>query len=217
MLEQLRQKNPHLPFYSVSDPAFRPYGLVHTEWDTAPFVQAAAEVAMPASGSRYLPSLPEFESLPQTAAVAMQTFGQLPMQAGYCWGYSQTLNALEWHNGNEINIAVTDAVLILATRADVDAQNRLNSAACKAFFLPKGTAVEVYGSTLHYCPCQVSDQGFGMAVFLSAGTNTPLTRPADSPLLWATNKWLIAHEECEALTAKGALPGIFGENFTVAY
>jgi hypothetical protein len=52
-------------------------------------------------------------------------------------------------------------------------------------------------------------------VGLTKETNTPLTEKPADPLLFARNKWLIAHEENEGLIARGAVPGISGENYTV--
>jgi hypothetical protein len=39
----------------------------------------------------------------------------------------------------------------------------------------------------------------------------------DGRLLWAQDKWLICHPENEPVIARGAYPGLKGENFTVRY
>ncbi|MBQ5909896.1 MAG: DUF4867 family protein, partial [Bacteroidaceae bacterium] len=96
-------------------------------------------------------------------------FGSLPAQLGYCWGHNNLMNATEWHTCSEINIAVTPLVLILGHVWDVK-EDKIDSSMFQAFYLPKGTAVEVYATTLHFCPCEVSEEGFGCVVALSQGT-----------------------------------------------
>ena len=91
-----------------------------------------------------------------------------------------------------------------------------DTALVEAFLLPKGTAVEVYATTLHYAPCSVGEQGFQVGIILPRGTNYPLEMTHEGwedRLLAATNKWLIGHPE-------GGLPegshiGLIGENITV--
>ncbi len=216
MINILKSKNA-IPCYTVCDEAFRAYGRVRSDIDTAEIVAVGEQVAMPEAGASYTPSLDAFEALPVAAEIGVRCFGDTPAEIGFCWGYNSALDALEWHCCNEINIAVTDAVLILAKLADLDENNKLDSAKCKAFFVPKGTAVEVYSDSLHYCPCQVSDDGFRMVVGLSEGTNTPLDEKTDDPTFWMRNKWLIAHEDNAALLADGAYAGISGENYTIKY
>ena len=44
----------------------------------------------------------------------------------------------------------------------------------EAFLVPKGTAVEVYATTLHYAPCGVGGAGFKVVIVLPKGTNLDL-------------------------------------------
>ena len=82
-------------------------------------------------------------------------------------------------------------------------------------------AVEVYATTLHYAPCHVDpEKGFRVLVALPWGTNTEkpallsdLTR--EDRLLWACNKWLLAHPESSE-AAEGAYVGLSGVNLDVA-
>lgn len=216
MVDTLKAKNT-IPCYSVEDEAFRAYGRVRRDIDTAEIVAVGERVEMPAEGAAYTPSLDAFETLPVAAEIGVRCFGDTPAQIGFCWGHNSSLDALEWHCCNEINIAVTDAVLILAKLSDLDDDNKMDSAVCKAFFVPKGTAVEVYSDSLHYCPCQVSDDGFRMVVGLSKATNTPLEEKTDDPTFWMRNKWLIAHVDNARLLADGAYAGICGENYIIRY
>ena len=145
-----------------------------------------------------------------------QLFGELPAQVGYCWGHNTTMNAMEWHTSSEINVAVTPLVLILGRRADLKA-NRVDASTFRAFYLEAGDIVEVYATSLHFCPCEVSSAGFGCIVGLPQGTNVPLDAPSADPLLFRKNKWLIAHDENAGLIARGAVAGISGPNYVVRY
>jgi hypothetical protein len=216
LLETLRQKNPGLPFYSVNDPIFQKYGKV-LNIDLSDLGDAVAALPMPESGSAYQPSIESLEKCPSAAEVSRVLYGEMPTQAGCCWGYNSQMNALEWHQGSEINLAVGEPlVLLLATLFDVE-NDRLDAGKVVAFLLEPGQAIEVYGTTLHYCPCQVSDNGFRCLVCLPKGTNTDLTLPHEDKRLTANNKWLLAHEEAADLLASGAQAGISGENWIVRY
>ena len=213
-LTALQKANQQIKIYSVHDDVFKPYGRVISE-DTKTFCTAAeAAVEFPAEGSKYQASIPELEVLPEAAALKEEYCGQLDEQIGLCWGHSNQLNALEWHTCNEFNIAVRELVLLLAKRSDLDENNRLDANKIKAFYLAQGEMVEVYSDTLHFCPCEVTKNGFSCIVGLQRGTNLPL-EDRKQGLLWAKNKWLLAHEDNTSLVARGGFPGIYGENWII--
>lgn len=213
-LQELRAKNPHLRIYSVHDEQFRRYGNVIEE-DTTAFRKAAETIPFPESGSAYEAAIPALDTLPEAERFRALHCGGLDEQVGLCWGHSDTLNALEWHTCNEFNIAVREMVLLLAKRDDLDADGRLDSAKVNAFYLAEGDFVEVYADTLHFCPCEVTKNGFSSIVALQRGTNLPLKPEQITGALWAANKWLIAHKEHSKLVEKGAVVGIYGENWKV--
>ena len=70
---------------------------------------------------------------------------------------------------------------------------------------------------MHFCPCQVSDEGFSNVVVLPKDTNALLEAPSSDELLFKKNKWLICHEKNENLINRGAFPGIYGENYKIRY
>ena len=213
-LQKLQKANPHVQIHSVNDPAFKPYGRV-VEMDTKAFCETAeAAVTFPEEGSKYLASVPELEALPEAARLREELCGQLDEQIGLCFGHSNRLNALEWHTCNEFNVAVRELVLLLAKRSDLDDDGRLDASKVKAFYLAQGEMIEVYSDTLHFCPCEVTKDGFSAIVGLQRGTNLPLENRQQG-LLWAKNKWLIAHEENTPLVQRGAVPGIYGENWVI--
>lgn len=214
-LPALRLANPRIPIYSVRDPEFRRYGRVIEE-DTAALCAAAETLPFPEEGSRYVAAVPELDSLPEAQLLRERYCGQLDEQIGLCWGHSNRLNALEWHTCSEFNIAVRELVLLLAKREDLDDDGRLDARKVQAFYLARGEMIEVYADTLHFCPCEVTKDGFSCIVGLQRGTNLPLDgSKAKSPCLWATNKWLLGHEDNAPLIARGAFPGIYGENWEI--
>ena len=84
----------------------------------------------------------------------------------------------------------------------------LDTGKVAAFRCPAGTLIEVYATTLHYAPCNAAkDAGFKTIVVLPKGTN--LDKPeiavknAEDEILWASNKWLLAHAESSE-AAQGA-------------
>ena len=142
----------------------------------------------------------------------------MPIQIGCCCGHNGRLNCLEYHRDSEINVFAADAVLLLSSREQL-VNNRLDTGLVRAFLVPAGTAVEIYATTLHYAPCGVDpEHDFQVSVILPRNTNTEIPRinpvSAEDRLLWARNKWLIAHPD--APEAKdGAFVGLYGKNITV--
>jgi len=144
----------------------------------------------------------------------------MPLQAGYCNGRNQKLGALEYHKGSEIDVAVNEFVLLLGDIRNIH-NNQFSTLNVKAFYVPKGTACELYGTTLHFSPCRVTDDGFKSIIILPKGTNLPLSNTSvpkcdEDKLLWMQNKWLIVHADSQHANL-GAHVGIIGENIEVNY
>ena len=216
MLNILKERNPDIKLYSVNDSEFKTFGRVVNDLDTQEIIAAAEAIKNPETGSAYSPSEASFEKLKISYQIKSEYFGTLPTQIGYCYGHNNFLNAAEWHFSSEINIAVTPLVLILGHIWDIE-DGKIDSSSFKAFYLPKGTAAEVYATTLHFCPCEVEKGGFGCVVGLPLDTNTPLDVTPDNPLLFRKNKWIIAHEENAPLINRGVVSGITGKNFEIKY
>jgi len=221
MLERLNQVN-DVTVFSVKDPAFAPYGRIVTGYDFSPLTAYLEEKTdVPASGNIYVASVPEMEALPVTRQVQNVLYGGMPVQIGYCNGRNTTYNGFEYHKGSEINIAATDFMLVLGHTWEIkDNTYRVEDA--KVFFVEKGTAIEMYQTTLHLSPCRVTDEGFRDVVILPRGTNTPLEEKGtaaepEAKLLLQKNKWVIAHPEREPLIKQGAHPGLLGENIELHY
>lgn len=216
MFEELKNLNNQIEFFHVSDKEFSSFGRVIENLDTAGIIEAAKKIPNPESGSLYQPSIENFETLKIASDIRNEFFGSLPTQIGYCFGHNNFLNGAEWHASSEINVAVTPLVLILGHIWDIE-NGIIDSSKFKAFYLPAGTVAEVYSTSLHFCPCEVSEAGFGCVVGLPAGTNTDLEIQCENKLLFRKNKWLIAHMDNKALINKGVVAGITGENFEIKY
>lgn len=215
-IRELQKANPQITIHDVYGPEFRKYGnYISSDTDDLCAVTSEA-LTIPESGSKYLAVLEQLDISSCAGALRETMCGQLDEQFGVCYGHSNQLNALEWHSCNEINVAVTDLVLFLAKRDEMDQDGKLDSRLVQAFYLHKGDLVEIYSSTLHFCPCEVDDDGFICVVGLQRGTNLPLEQKDDQEgKLWAKNKWLVAHEENRNLMQRGATVGIYGENWTL--
>lgn len=221
LLERLNQVN-DVPVTSVYDPAFTPFGRVVTGYDFSGligYMENCTEI--PENGNIYKPSIPEMEALPVMEQVKNGLYGGMDIEIGYCNGRNTTYNGFEYHKGSEINVAVTDFMLVLGHVWEIkDNTYRVEDA--RVFFVPRGTAIEMYQTTLHLSPCRVCDEGFKGVVILPRGTNTPLESKGEAvepegSLLLQKNKWVIAHPEREPLIRQGAHPGLLGENKELKY
>ena len=198
---------------SVNSPEFAAYGKVLSGLELAPLLEALAKTPVP-EDVVYVASAPELEATASMDALQTVAFGELPIQVGYCNGHNHLLNAVEYHRCSELNIAATDAILLLGRQQDIAADFTYETAKMEAFLLPAGTGVEIYGTTLHYAPCGVEGKGFQVAIVLPRGTNGALTKAhggdGEDKLLAANNKWLIGHAE-GGLPA-GSFIGLVGDN-----
>ena len=199
----------------VTDPAFRKYGKVLEGYNFSALLKEMKHTPVP-DDVVYVPSVEELEALEVEKDLRNRAFGGLPIEIGYCNGHNRKLNAVEYHRNSEINVAVTDLVLLIGHQQDIEPDFTYDTAKIEAFLVPAGTGIEVYATTLHYAPCHVNEGGFQCVVVLPKGTNTDLTfqteKTGEDSLMTAKNKWLIAHEDAKIA---GAFNGLKGENITI--
>lgn len=199
----------------VTDPAFRKYGQVLEGYDFTGLIKEMKHTPVP-EDVIYVPSVEELEALDIMKDLQNKGYGRLPVQIGYCNGHNKKLNAVEYHRNSEINVAVTDLVLLIGHQQDIEPDHTYDTSKIEAFLVPAGTGIEVYATTLHYAPCHVNEGGFQCVVVLPKGTNTDLTfqteKTGEDSLMTAKNKWLIAHEDAKIA---GAFNGLKGENITI--
>lgn len=219
-LERLNQIN-ETPVLPVTASEFATYGRIVPGYDFTGLISRMERTEIPENGNVYFPSVPELEAEPVVQDICDVLYGGMEIQVGYCNGRNTTYNGFEYHKGSEINVAATDFMLVLGHVWEIrDNTYRVEDA--KVFFVEKGTAIEMYQTTLHLSPCRVADEGFKDIVILPRGTNTPLMnkRAAKDPegvLLLQKNKWVIAHAAREPLIRQGAHAGLLGENRELYY
>lgn len=204
---------------NVYDKDFLQYGKVLKGLELTELMTVMESTELP-EDVVYVPSCEQLEKTDISTWFSEVFFGQMPVQVGFCNGHNSLLNALEYHRSSEINVAVTDMILLLGRLQDIDEDFSYDTSKVEAFFVPKNTAVELYGTTLHYAPCGVNNGGFKCVVVLPQGTNYELENNAaekeDYPedrLLMAKNKWLISHPDAKI---EGAFAGLRGENISAS-
>ncbi|MCR4588087.1 MAG: DUF4867 family protein [Lachnospiraceae bacterium] len=222
MLDRLNEVN-DVTIRSVFDESFKTYGNILTGYDFSGMMKYMEDrTTIPENGNIYVASVPELEALEVTAVIRAFVYGDMPIQVGYCNGRNTTYNGFEYHKGSEINVAVTDFMLVLGHTWEIAGNNTYRVEDARVFFVPKGTAIEMFQTTLHLSPSRVRDEGFKGVVILPKGTNTPLdqkpsAQTGEERLLLQRNKWVIAHPEREPLIKQGAFPGLLGENKELHY
>lgn len=204
----------------VTDPSFRKYGRLIEGIHAEDMFQAARGIPMPDDHScRYLASVAEIEDTDGFRAYTRVYAGGQSIQGGICWGYNSKMNGVEYHRSSEVNIALDDVVFLVGDRRDIQDDNSFDSAKMELFFVPAGTAVELYATTLHLAPCQQTDAGFRVIVLLPKGSNSPLSQKqmdeivqatGEYRLLFAVDKWAIVYPGDKDVK-KGAFPGVHGD------
>jgi hypothetical protein len=203
---------------SVNDNAFWEYGQIIEGYNFSEMLKVLEEkTPRPLDRIVYVASEPLLESLPVFGELSANFYGGMPIQAGYCNGHGTKLNGLEYHRDSEINITVNGMILFLARRSDLDMKyHTIRSESVRAFFVPSGTAIELYAATLHYAPSSVDDTGFQAAVILPRGTNGPkpviAEKNGEDRLLFGRNNWFVAHPDVKSKMKDGIHVGIQGEN-----
>lgn len=202
-----------MQIYSVHDKQFKTFGRAVENPFSELFENGAKNINVPESGCSYLASVTAFET-EEALAYYRAFFGDMDVQIGYCWGRNDTLNALEWHKSSEVHCALEDMILLLGDMRDMQ-DGVFDTKNIKAFLVKQGESVEIFQTTLHFCPVLPCGGVFKNVVILPRGTNTPLTRASGDKKLVARNKWLICHPECKKQTDLGRVAAITGENIKV--
>lgn len=216
ILSELQQTNPDVTIKTVTDPEFSQFGqVIDLPYQANLANTLETSTVIPATGNQYVRNDAQFLNDKQRQQIARDFYGEQPIEIGYCNGHSNKLNAFEFHNCSELNLAATDFVLFFAERQAL-VNKRLKSTEAHAFFIPAGTAIEVYPTTMHFAPCAVDSAGFKCLVVLTDGTNSPLeSKRKPDELLFQRNKWLLTHPENLRMVNNGAFVGLSGTNTTI--
>lgn len=204
---------------SVFDKAFATYGKVVEGFNFSSLLSTLeSNSEKPADSVIYVPSVDVLEAEEVFTQLRDNCYGGMPIQIGYCNGTNTKLNCFEYHRDSEIDIAADDVILLVAREQDI-IDGQIDSSLTEAFLCPKGTAVELYATTLHYAPCSAKKgEGFRVIIVLPKGTNEAkpniTIKNDEDKLLWALNKWLVAHKDTNE-AKDGAHIGITGENIDI--
>ena len=210
MLEKIRTLNPDYQIHELDD-SFKEYGRIIQQ-----DMQEAIDYASTYQNiNAYDTSVQALEEMSCMQELINDVYGYLDVMAGVVTGKNEVLNGLEYHQCSETIIAVTDYILVIGKRQDME-ESDYDIEKCELFYVPKGTVVELYATTLHYAPCGVDGQGFRCVIILPRETNYDLEvncdKYSEDKLLVARNKWLIAHPDAKI---EGAFNGLKGDNISV--
>lgn len=222
-LQKLQSANPGLDILPVEAPEFARYGRVLVRYDPSDMIKRAGAILPESDGVVYEPSVAALEEPSAfNRGVAREIYGGMPVQVGWCYGKNLQMGALEYHKGIEVNICLTDVVLLVGDMQDIDfcEQISYDTGNVAAFYASAGSVVEFHCWNLHFAPIHTSEGGrFATLVYLPKSTNEPLAytfqRVGEARLLFAVNKWLIAHPGAQSLVAAGAYAGMVGDDIVV--
>ena len=202
-----------MKIYSTKDIKFKKYGKLIEAPYYEKLKKAAASLPLPEGATAYRASEDELET-PEMLCYYKNLFGGLDVQIGYCRGENHLMNALEWHKSSEVTVALSDMILLLGDLRDIK-DGKYDSSLLEAFLIKEGESLEIFSTTLHFCPISVENTPFKNIVILPRGTNTPLDTPTSEKRLISKNKWLIIHKDFDAQVKLGRDIAIIGENIRI--
>ncbi|MCD2493347.1 DUF4867 family protein [Lacrimispora sp. NSJ-141] len=195
----------------VTDKEFKKYGAIVEGMDFSGLVDWAKTTPAP-DEVIYEPSVKEAEEMEICEAISRQIYGEMPIQIGYCNGKNHKADTMEYHRGEELDIAVTDMIVVVGSRGDMDTMTTFDLSNAEAFLVPAGTAVLLYSSTLHYAPCSAGAGVFQCIIVLPEGTNVSSEKKnqmqtEEDKLLCMKNKWVLTHPD----SGEDFYPGLKGD------
>lgn len=210
----LQKRNPHYQIKSINNQNFQTFGKIIDENINDVIAYVSTNVHPPKHGNCYKPSVLAIEQMSSIQNISQKVYGYMEVMAGVVSGHNHVLNGIEYHQGSETIIAVTDYILIVGHIWDMK-ENIYDSSLCEIFYVPKGTVVECYSTTLHYTPICVSDEGFLTICLLLRGTGDVIEKREG--ILKKKNKWFIAHRENKEKIESGDFSGLVGELIEIKY
>lgn len=193
---------------TVFDENFKKYGRV-IDYPFTKTLELLKTKECPENRVIYRASDEELENTDEFEFAKVNMFGNMPIQFGFCSGHNKCVYCLEYHKSSEINVANEDFILVLGKVEDIE-NGQYEARKTECFLVPKGIAIEIYSTTLHFAPCHI-DEGFIMLVALPKGTNVGSLKSDFDPLIYGTNKWLIARHDSFEAKNKGAHVGLIGD------
>ena len=192
---------------SILVPEFNKYGRIITEIDFTDLCNYARSIiSIPSKGNEYNGSLIDLEDHPTTQEIRTIVYGALDIQVGSCCGHNRCITAVEYHQGSETIIALTDCLLKLGHRCDI-INNTYQESKMETFFLRSGEAVELFSTTLHYSPMETSHEGYAALICLPQGTNSDISVSEVTPLVKKKNKFMLVSPQRLDKIKEGYIPG----------
>jgi hypothetical protein len=196
MLETLRNKNPNTAIYELTDSAFGQFGrlLTDEDYDFSAIIRSVeAYGQIPDEGDIYIKDLEELATPEERQALSNALFGEMPIQIGYGAGRAKGFTFGEYHQGNEILIWLDPAINILGDFRDI-VNGELDAKKLKAFFVPAGSAIELYSGTFHGLPYTLGEF-YRLCCVLPYSTNFPrehdIPKTGEAKLLVNKNSWQV--------------------------
>lgn len=223
VIKRLQAANPHVSIRSVKHPTFLRYGRVLDRLDPTEMIARARAILPSSQAVVYEPSVPALEEpCALNTAIINEVYGGMDTQVGWCYGRNLQMAGLEYHKGSEVNVCLTEALLLVGDQRDIayGDEPSYDTRLVEGFYAPEGCVVEFHPWNLHFAPIHVMRGGyFATLVYLPRHTNTDLTFEVEpvgeNKLLFAVNKWLLVHPDTRDLVAQGAYPGLFGDDIFI--
>lgn len=213
--QQICQLNPTYQIKPITDPSFKQYGVIWENYDLTEVKNFAHNhFTIPSGPNVYVPSNPELEKCALFGELSRDIYAFMPLEAGQCMGHTSDFTAVEYHQGSEVNITLTDVIMVLAHRAILEEKDSIDAQKeADLFYVPAGTVFEMYSDTLHYSPIMVHDSGFKVIVVLPKGSNQPLKYglKTHNPRIVKQNKFQLVHKCRTDKIAQGAIIGVTGD------
>lgn len=212
--DKIRDANKDYVIYDINSPEFKAYGNVLKGYDlTAIKEYTDKHVMIPSEGNWYSPTNSTLESFEIVKEIEADVYAGLPVEAGECAGNNTSFSAYEYHQGSEVNLVLTDIIMVLGKREQL-ADGVFNAQEdAKLFYVPAGTVIEMYSTTLHYSPCVVHKSGFKVIVILIKGSNQPLEEhfKSNNDEIIKKNKFQLVHETRKDKIEQGIKVGLTGD------
>ncbi|KRL99016.1 DUF4867 family protein [Liquorilactobacillus satsumensis] len=213
-LNELKIKNPQYKIQNIEDASFKRYGMCYTCYALAEIKQYFQKKAkLPAQGNEYNPSNSDLEKMGTIQQIERDVFAGMAVNVGECVGRTTSFSAVEFHQGSEVNIMLTDVVMVFGKRSEIKNGTFNAEKDAQLFFVPAGSVIEIFSDTLHYSPIMVRSPGFKVVVMVLKGTNQPLEKSfkSNNPWIVKKNKFQAAHFVRKDKLASGVVQGVSGK------
>ena len=110
-----------------------------------------------------------------------------------------------------------DILMVLGKRQILDQRGQIDPQKDgQLFYVPKGSVVELYNTTLHYAPIQITNAGYKVIVVVLQGTNLPLPDgfKSDNPRVVKQGKFQVVHPSRTDKIAQGYQVALTGDLLT---